>query len=310
MRASVGALAVRALASITLFLALHAAHAATEQAAKKSVSAKAVPAVKPKTSAVHPRGPEIKSNAVIVVDETDSSVLLSKNADVAMPIASITKLMIALVVLEAELPMDEVIKITNDDRNIDKSQPSRLTVGAKLTRGELLHLALMSSENRAANALGRTYEGGMKGALAAMNAKAKALGMKRTHFTDTTGLSEGNIASPEDLVKLVIATSQNEAIREYSTDPDEVVMVGQYPVEYRNTNNLVRKPEWDILVQKTGYTMAAGRCLVMKAVINERPMVMVFMNSFGKYTRTADAIRVRRWMETGVHGATLARAGK
>jgi serine-type D-Ala-D-Ala endopeptidase (penicillin-binding protein 7) len=244
------------------------------------------------------------------MDESDSSVLLSKNADVAMPIASITKLMTALVVLEANQPLDEPIKITIDDRNIDKSAPSRLTVGAILTRGELLHLALMSSENRAANALGRNYEGGTKGALAAMNAKAKALGMKRTHFSDTTGLSEGNIASPSDLTKLVMAASQNPTIRKFSTDPEEVVTVGRYPVEYRNTNNLVRKPDWDIVVQKTGYTQAAGRCLVMKAVINERPVVMVLMNSFGKYTRTADAVRVRRWMESGVHATSLARAGK
>lgn len=302
------ALAATALAGLSILLATHSAHATVEPA-KKASPATQSPAPKKKPSSPS-RKPDIKSNAVLVLDEGNQSVLLSKNADVAMPIASITKLMTALVVLEAQQPLDEPIKITNDDRNIDRSGPSRLAVGTVLTRGELLHLALMSSENRAANALGRHYEGGLKAALAAMNAKAKALGMKRTHFTDTSGLSEGNIASPEDLAKLVIAASKNATIRKFSTDPEEVVMVGHFPLEYRNTNNLVRKEDWDIVVQKTGYTQAAGRCLVMKAVINERPIVMVLMNSFGKLTRTADAIRVRRWMESAVQTASLAQAGK
>ena len=302
------ALAATALASLSILLATHSAHATVEPAKKASPVTQA-PAPKKKPSNPS-RKPDIKSNAVLVLDEGNQSVLLSKNADVAMPIASITKLMTALVVLEAQQPLDEPIKITNDDRNIDRSGPSRLAVGTVLTRGELLHLALMSSENRAANALGRHYEGGLKAALAAMNAKAKALGMKRTHFTDTSGLSEGNIASPEDLAKLVIAASKNATIRKFSTDPEEVVMVGHFPLEYRNTNNLVRKDDWDIVVQKTGYTQAAGRCLVMKAVINERPIVMVLMNSFGKLTRTADAVRVRRWMESAVQTPSLAQAGK
>ncbi|MFL6618562.1 MAG: D-alanyl-D-alanine endopeptidase [Povalibacter sp.] len=293
-----------------MLLAIHSAQATTEPVTKKPAAVASKAPVAKKKSSVHPRGPDIKSNAVLVIDEADSSIVLSKNADVARPIASITKLMTALVVLEANQPLDEPIKITNEDRNIDKGAASRLTVGATLTRGELLHLALMSSENRAANALGRSYEGGTKGALAAMNVKAKSLGMKRTHFNDTTGLSEGNIASPADLTRLVMAASQNPTIRKYSTDPEEIVMVGRYPVEYRNTNNLVRKSDWDIVVQKTGYTQAAGRCLVMKAVINERAVVMVLMDSFGKYTRTADAVRVRRWLEASVQGTSLARAGK
>jgi D-alanyl-D-alanine endopeptidase (penicillin-binding protein 7) len=255
------------------------------------------------------RGPEIRSSSILVIDESDSSILLSRNADVAAPIASITKLMTSLVVLDANLPLDEVITITKADRAIDKGAASRLAVGAKLTRGELMHLALMSSENHAAHALGRTYPGGIDAILDAMNAKAKALGMKRTHFTDTTGLSSGNIASAEDLTKLVIAASENPLIEKYSTDPDETLIVGRTPLEYRNTNGLVRKPEWDIRVQKTGYTQAAGRCLVMKTFIDDRPIVMILMNSFGKYTRTADAIRVRRWMESAVPEMTLARSG-
>lgn len=274
---------------------------------------------KPKTAVAKPPGlvrtgdgrhaPEIRSSSVLVIDESDSSILLSRNADVAAPIASITKLMTALVVLDANLSLEEIITITRDDRAIDKGSPSRLQVGAELTRGELMHLALMSSENHAAHALGRTYPGGIEAILDAMNAKAKALGMKRTHFTDTTGLSSGNIASPADLSRLVIVASQNPLIEKYSTDPDETVMVGRHPVEYRNTNGLVRKPEWDIRLQKTGYTQAAGRCLVMKTFIDDRPIVMVLMNSFGKYTRTADAIRVRRWMESALAPAALASSG-
>lgn len=271
-----------------------AATASKKPVAKPAASSTPAKAAKPKA-----RGPEIRSSAVLIVDESDSSVLLSRNADVAVPIASITKLMTALVVLEAGLPLDEVIRITKEDRAIDKSSPGRLAVGSQLTRGELMHLALMSSENHAAHALGRTYPGGTAAILRAMNAKAKALGMKRTHFTDTTGLSSGNIASPADLVKLVAASARNPHIAAYSTDPEETLMVGKQPLEYRNTNNLVRKPEWDITVQKTGYTQAAGRCLVMKTYIEDRPVIMVLMNSFGKYTRTADAIRVRRWMESG-----------
>lgn len=272
--------------------------AATTSAAKPATSRKTTP-----------RKPEIRSGSIFVIDESDSSVLLSKNANVAVPIASITKLMTALVVLEAQQPLDEPIKITNEDRAIDKGAPSRLNVGATLTRGELLHLALMSSENRAANAVGRNYPGGIKGLLHAMNEKAKSLGMKRTHFADATGLSNANIASPADLSKLVIAVSENPTIREFSTDPDHAVAVGKYTVEYRNTNTLVRKPEWDILVQKTGYTQAAGRCLVMKTIIEDRPVVMVLMNSFGKYTRVADAARIRRWMEAGSAHSQMASSG-
>jgi D-alanyl-D-alanine endopeptidase (penicillin-binding protein 7) len=233
------------------------------------------------------------------MDEQTADVLLAKKADTAMPIASITKLMTALVVLEGQQPMDEVLKIIADDRKIEPGGRSRLVVGASLTRADLLHLALMSSENRAANAVGRNYPGGLAGLLRAMNAKAKSLGMKSSHFVDATGLSEGNVATPRDLVKLVTAASSHETIREYSTDVEQTVKVGKYLVEYRNTNSLVRKADWDVVVQKTGFTNAAGQCLVMKTIIDDRPVVMVLMNSFGKYTRVADARRVRKWLETG-----------
>jgi serine-type D-Ala-D-Ala endopeptidase (penicillin-binding protein 7) len=255
-------------------------------------------ATKPKAKPVPTaKKADVKSAAFFVIDEESSDVLLAKKADTAMPIASITKLMTALVVLEGEQPLDEPLKITKADRDIEIGRQSRLVVGASLTRGELLHIALMSSENRAANAVGRNYPGGIPGVLKAMNAKAKALGMKSARFVDPTGLSNGNVASPRDLVKLVTAASRNPLVREYSTDAAETVIVGKYPVEYRNTNLLVRKPDWDVVVQKTGFTNAAGQCLVMKTIIDERPVVMVLMNSFGKYTRVADARRVRKFVE-------------
>jgi D-alanyl-D-alanine endopeptidase (penicillin-binding protein 7) len=247
--------------------------------------------------------PEVRSEAVLVIDAADDSVLVARNANVPVPIASITKLMTALVVLEAGLPLDEKISLIAEDRATNVGGPSRIVIGANLTRGELLHLALMSSENRAAYVLGRSFPGGMPAILRAMNAKAGTLGMTRTRFTDTTGLSSGNIASPADLAKLVKEAARHPLIRAYSTDPDESVTVIRHQVEYRNTNLLVRKPEWDIQVQKTGYTQAAGRCLVMHTTINDRPIVMVLLNSFGKYTRTADAIRIRRWMEQGTQEA-------
>ncbi len=254
---------------------------------------------------------DLKSASLLVIDAGDESILLAKNADKPAPIASITKLMTALVVLDAEQSLDEKIEITREDRAIDKGGPSRLAAGTVLSRGDLLHLALMSSENRAAYAVGRSYPGGIDELLRAMNQKAKALGMANAHFVDPTGLSSKNVASPADLSKLVIAASRNSTIRSYSTDPEHEVQVGsgkhKSRMEFRNTNNLVRKKDWDIVVQKTGYTEAAGRCLVMKTVVKDRPVVIVLLNSFGKYTRVADAARIRRWIETS-DPQTLARS--
>jgi D-alanyl-D-alanine endopeptidase (penicillin-binding protein 7) len=249
----------------------------------------------------------LRSSSVLVLDETHSTVLYSKHADVALPIASITKLMTALVVVDAQLPLDEPITITADDRSVGtKGAFSRLAVGTTLTRADLIHLALMSSENRAARALGRNYPGGLPAFVTAMNAKAAALGMSSSHFVDPAGLSSANVASPEDLSKLVIAASHNPTIREFSTDTGYAVRVGRHLLEYHNTNALVRNPDWDIIVQKTGYIAEAGRCLVMQAVIDGRTVVMVLLNSFGKYTRVADARRVRKWMEAQLGGHTLA----
>jgi D-alanyl-D-alanine endopeptidase (penicillin-binding protein 7) len=245
--------------------------------------------------------PKLKSTSVLVVDQADSSVLYSRNSDVAAPIASITKLMTALVVLDAKQPLDEPIQLTEADRDFPKSSFSRLTVGTTLTRGDLMHLALMSSENRAAHALGNNYPGGMPAMVAAMNAKAKALGMSSAHFVDPTGLSSQNVASPEDLSKLVIAASKNRTIREFSTERNYAVRVHKRLVEFRNTDNLVANPTWNIIVQKTGYIAEAGKCLVMSAVIQGRSVVIVLLDSFGKYTRVADAQRVKTWMESAAN---------
>jgi len=241
----------------------------------------------------------LKSSSVLVMDQSDSSVLYSRHADVAMPIASITKLMTSLVVLDAQQPLDEPLQITDADRDLPKGGYSRLTVGTTLSRGDLMHLALMSSENRAAHALGNNYPGGMPAMVAAMNAKAAELGMVNSHFVDPTGLSSQNVASPEDLSKLVVAASHNPTIREYSTDSRYAVKVRRHMVEFHNTDNLVANPAWNIIVQKTGYINEAGKCLVMAAIIEGRSVVIVLLDSLGKYTRVADAKRIKTWMEAG-----------
>jgi serine-type D-Ala-D-Ala endopeptidase (penicillin-binding protein 7) len=241
--------------------------------------------------------PALRSSAALVLDISNSSVLYSRHSDVALPIASITKLMTALVVTEAGQPLDEMLTVTADDRSSGRGSASRLAPGTQLSRGDLMHLALMASENRAAHALGRTYPGGIAACVIAMNAKARELGMTSSHFIEPTGLSDENVASPEDLSKLVMAAAKVAAIREYSTDSDYQVQVGRRLVQYRNTDSLVSKPDWNIVVQKTGYIHEAGRCLVMQTVIEDRPVVIVLLNSFGKRTRVADARRIRRWVE-------------
>jgi D-alanyl-D-alanine endopeptidase (penicillin-binding protein 7) len=243
-------------------------------------------------------GPDLRSSSALILDITHSSVLYSRNPDAPLPIASITKLMTSLVIADAGLPLDETLEVTPADQAHGKGTFSRLRVGTKLTRGELMHLALMSSENRAANVLGREYPGGVPAFVRAMNAKAKELGMTRSKFVDPAGLSSDNVASPRDLTKLVAAAAKNPVIRQYSTDHAHAVKVGRQMLEFRNTNTLVANPEWDIVVQKTGYISEAGRCLVMQAVVDGREVVMVLLNSFGKYTRVADARRVRKWIAT------------
>jgi len=247
----------------------------------------------------HRKDPGLRSGSFYVLDESESRVLAERHADVAAPIASITKLMTALVVLEAGQPLDERITITRDDLRGTAGNASRLAQGAVLSRGELLHLALMSSENRAAHALCRSYPGGLAACVSAMNAKARSLGMTTARFVEPTGLSSDNVASPADLAKLVVAAGRNATIREYSTDPHHTVRVKRHTLKYRNTNLLVSKSNWQVIVQKTGYISEAGRCLVMQAIIDGRNVVIVLLDSWGRLTRIGDANRIRHWMESG-----------
>ena len=241
--------------------------------------------------------PNLKSNSVLIVDQSDASVLYSRNSSIPAPIASITKLMTSLVVLDAKQPLEQPLEITPAETNLPRGGSSRLSVGTVLTRGDLMHLALMSSENRAAHALGVNYPGGLPALVKAMNAKARVLGMTTARFVDPTGLSSDNVASPEDLSKLVLAASRNARIREFSTDESYTVRVRRHLVEFHNTDNLVKNPAWKIIVQKTGYITEAGKCLVMEAVIEGRNVVIVLLDSAGKLTRVADAKRVKSWME-------------
>jgi D-alanyl-D-alanine endopeptidase (penicillin-binding protein 7) len=240
--------------------------------------------------------PALRSNAFYILDESGSKVLAARNERVAAPIASITKLMTTLVVLEAGQSMDEIIAITRDDVRDTAGSASRLAPGARLSRADLMHLALMSSENRAAHALCRTYPGGLQACVNAMNAKARSLGMTTARFVEPTGLSTSNVSSPVDLAKLVRAAAANPTIRKYSTDPEHTVYVRGRPLEYRSTNSLVDKSNWQVTVQKTGYNAEAGRCLVMLTVIDGRDVLIVLLNSWGKLTRIGDANRIRDWI--------------
>jgi D-alanyl-D-alanine endopeptidase (penicillin-binding protein 7) len=239
----------------------------------------------------------LKSNAALVIDQKTSQVLFEKNSSVPLPIASLTKLMTAMVVVTSHQDMDEVLEVTSDDIDRERNSSSRLRVGSRLTRANMLHIALMSSENRAASALGRHYPGGLPAFVAAMNAEAKVLGMFDTHYVEPTGLSSQNVASARDLSKLVMAAYQEPVIRQYSTDSTYAVNPGGYVLQYMSSNRLVRSSGWDIGLQKTGFINEAGHCLVMQARIENRPVVMVFLDSKGKYSRFADADRVRRWVE-------------
>lgn len=244
---------------------------------------------------------DLKSSVALVLDQDTHEVLLSKNSEAVLPIASITKLMTALVVAEAHLPLDEPLVITQDDVDTEKGSRSRLAVGTTLTRGEMLHLALMSSENRAAHALGRHYPGGLSAFVTAMNVKAKMLGMTDTRYVEPTGLSSSNQSSARDLATLVNAAYEHQLLRELSTSQEYEVAVGSRNLQFRNTNGLVRNPLWEIGLQKTGYISEAGRCLVMQASLAGRNLIMVFLDSAGKYSRIGDAERVRKWIsETGV----------
>ena len=240
---------------------------------------------------------DLKSSVALVIDQDTQQVLFSKNPQAVLPIASITKLMTAVVVTEAALPLDEVLTISQDDVDTEKGSRSRLTVGTQLSRGEMLLLALMSSENRAAHALGRHYPGGLDAFVAAMNAKAQLLGMHDTRYVEPTGLSSQNRSSANDLARLVDAAYAHQIIRELSTSREAQVDVGKRQLQFRSTNGLVRSPEWDIGLQKTGYISEAGRCLVMQAHLAGRKLIMVLLDSAGRYSRIGDAERIRKWLD-------------
>ena len=239
---------------------------------------------------------DLKSSVALVMDQDTKEILFSKNMQAVLPIASITKLMTALVVTEAHLPLDEMLTVTQDDVDTEKGSQSRLSVGTRMTRENMLHLALMSSENRAAHALGRSYPGGLDAFVVAMNARALSLGMVDTRYVEPTGLSSKNQSSARDLATLVSAAHRHQIIRELSTSLEYQVEVGRRELTFRNTNGLVRSPSWDIGLQKTGYISEAGRCLVMQAKMAGRQLIMVFLDSTGKYSRIGDAERVRHWL--------------
>lgn len=241
--------------------------------------------------------PVLGSSAFYVVNQRTGEVLLERNGAAVLPIASITKLMTAMVVLDAGQSMSQILQIGEGDIDQLKGTGSRLSMGTRLTREELLHLALMSSENRAASALARHYPGGERAFIEAMNVKARLLGLWNTRFHDATGLDPSNVSSPRDLSRLVAASASYPLIREFSTAHERYVAVGGRMLRFGNTNGLVRSPEWAISVSKTGYISEAGRCLVMQTWLHQDPVVMVLMDSYGRYTRTADAKRVRRWLE-------------
>ncbi|MET3820173.1 D-alanyl-D-alanine endopeptidase (penicillin-binding protein 7) [Burkholderia ambifaria] len=242
----------------------------------------------------------LRSSVAYVVDQNTGEPLFDKNSHAVVPIASISKLMTAMVVLDSKSPMTDQIEVTDEDRDYEKGTGSRLSVGSVLSREDMLHIALMASENRAAAALSRYYPGGRPAFIAAMNAKAKTLGMNDTHFENSTGLSSSNVSSARDLVKMVNAAYQYPMIRQFSTDRTYDVYTGKRNLVYNSTNALIRgNGSWDIGLQKTGFINEAGECLVMQATIHGRPMVMVLLDSFGKYSRFADAARLRNWLDAG-----------
>lgn len=282
-----------------------------KQIAKIARKAKVVAIAAPKPSfgqlaGLHGKQDELdlKSSVAFVVDQDTKEVLFSKNENAVLPIASITKLMTGVLISEARLSMSEIIEITQADVDTEKGSSSRLRVGTELSRGELLHLALMASENRAAHALGRTYPGGLHQFVSLMNQKAKVLGMADTRYVEPTGLSSSNQSSAKDLATLVNYAHSDAMLRELSTSTGYQVEVGNRTLQYNNTNRLVKNPAWDIGLQKTGYISEAGQCLVMQAKVAGRKLIMVFLDSAGKLTRIADAERVRKWVETGHPAAT------
>ena len=239
----------------------------------------------------------LKSASALVLDQTTGQAIYEKDAGTPLPIASLTKLMTAMVLLDAGLDLQEPITITSDDKDTLRFSKSRLPVGTRLPREQALLLALLASENRAAHALGRTYPGGLDAFVQAMNRKAGSLGLSGARFEDPAGLSSGNIATARDLARIMDAAYHYPLIRDYSTRPETTVHSGRRSIQFPNTNALVRNPRWSIGLSKTGYIQEAGRCLAMQAMLANRPVVIILLDSWGKYTRLGDANRIKQWME-------------
>ena len=239
---------------------------------------------------------DLKSSVALVIDQQTGQPLFQKNAEAVLPIASITKVMTAMVVLDAGLRADEILEVTEADRDTERNSGSRLPIGSRLTRADMLHLALMSSENRAAHALGRNYPGGLGAFVSAMNAKARAIGMGDSQFADPTGLSSSNVSNARDLARMVRAAHAYPLIRQFSTATDLTVDLGPRQAIFRSTNRLVDAPGWDIGLQKTGYISEAGKCLVMQTRIDSKPVIIVLLDAAGTHSRFADAQRIRRWL--------------
>jgi len=301
------------LLAVSAAIALGSLSAETLAAPKKKAvvvkkhysKAKAAPhAAKQKVGLVPPaafgeaRDLIVQSTAALVLDQSSGAVLFEKNANAQVPIASITKLMTAMVALDAKPSLRETLTIGDEDVDTLKGTRSRLRVGTQLNREEMLRLALMSSENRAASALSRHYPGGRDAFIAAMNRKAEELGLIDTRFEDPTGLTAANVSSARDLTKLVAAAHTYPLIREFSTTPDYEVNLSGRPHAFHNTNSLVRSDSWEIGLSKTGYISEAGKCLVMQAWFNNKPMIIVLLDSWGKLTRIGDANRIKRWVES------------
>lgn len=268
-------------------------------AARIAARPKASAAEHPPVTAAGPASLHLASGSALIVDQRENAVVYEKNSEARLPIASITKLMTAMVVLDAHLPLDEEVEVNEEDVDWLKGSRSRLPLGTPLTRHELLYLALVSSDNRAASALGRSYPGGKPAFVEAMNRKARSLGMVDSRFEDPTGLNPGNSSTAQDLVRMVRAAYGYPTIRQVTTTPQYTLALPREPssLEFRNTNRLIRTASWDIGLSKTGYINEAGRCLVMQADIAERPLLIVLLNGDGRYTPFADVVRLRDWLQ-------------
>lgn len=249
-------------------------------------------------AAAHPQAKlALKSASALVLDQITGQALIEKQAGAIQPIASLTKLMTAMVLLDARLDPQEMLTITRDDMDMLRHSRSRLPVGTQLPREQALLLALLASENRAAHALGRTFPGGLAAFVEAMNAKAKALGLEAARFEDPTGLSAGNVANAHDLARIMEAAYHYPEIRDFTTRPETTIQSGRHSIQFPNTNALVRSSRWNIGLSKTGYIEEAGRCLVMQAMLANRPVLIVLLDSWGKYSRLGDANRIKSWLE-------------